>query len=118
MNWYVHPAVGATVQGCCMSRPHYDELRTFRGETEQGRHCEIGGSSCAVVERRCRHDMMSGLFNVPVASVSTTSCLIAGALADFFFEMLLYLILLCDNIFTFLLFIFLLTSFSHLTSFI
>ena len=23
------------------------------------RHCKIGGSSCAVAERRCRHDMMS-----------------------------------------------------------
>ena len=40
------------------SRPHYDELPTFRGETKKRRLCKNGGSSCAMDERRCRHDMM------------------------------------------------------------
>ena len=41
------------------SQPHYDELHTCRGETEQRRHCENGGSVCAVTEWCCRHDMMN-----------------------------------------------------------
>ena len=40
------------------SWPHSDEVQTFRGETEQRRYCENAGSSCALAERRCRHDMM------------------------------------------------------------
>ena len=39
------------------SRPYYDELQTFRGETERGRHHRNEGSICAVAERRYRHDM-------------------------------------------------------------
>ena len=34
------------------------ELSTFRGETEKRRHGESGGSSCAVAERSCKHNMM------------------------------------------------------------
>ena len=50
---YIH------VRHCHMrSWPHYDELPTFWGETKQRRHCENGGSSCAMDERHCRHDMM------------------------------------------------------------
>ena len=30
----------------------------FKGDTEQRRHRRNGGSSCAMDERRCRHDMM------------------------------------------------------------
>ena len=37
--------------------PRTTNCRHF-GETEQRRHGEIGGSSYAVAERRCRHDMM------------------------------------------------------------
>ena len=40
------------------SEPYHDELHTFRGDTEQRRHRRNGGSSCAMDERRCRHDMM------------------------------------------------------------
>ena len=41
------------------SRPYYDTLPTFRGETEQRRHGKNGGSRCAVAECRCRHDTMT-----------------------------------------------------------
>ena len=40
------------------SEPYHDELHTFHGDTEQRRHRRNGGSSCAMDERRCRHDMM------------------------------------------------------------
>ena len=40
------------------SRPHYHELHTFRGKTEQIRHWENGGTICGVAWCRCRHDMM------------------------------------------------------------
>ena len=43
--------------GQMWSRPHYDKLSTFRGETEQRRNCRNGGSSCTMDERRWRHDM-------------------------------------------------------------
>ena len=45
-------------RGHMRSRSNYDELRTFRGETEHRRHSEHGGSSCSVDEHRCRNDMM------------------------------------------------------------
>ena len=38
--------------------PHHDELHTFRRETERRRHCGNEGWIRAVVECRCRHDMM------------------------------------------------------------
>ena len=41
------------------SEPYHDELYTFRGVTKQRRHRRNGGSSCAMDERRCGHDMMS-----------------------------------------------------------
>ena len=44
--------------GQMWTRPRYDKLPTFRGETEQRRHCGNGGSSCTMDERRCRHDIM------------------------------------------------------------
>ena len=44
-------------RGHMRSWPHYDELPTFRGETEHRQHGEMGGSSCALAERRRRHDM-------------------------------------------------------------
>ena len=40
------------------SEPYHDELYTFRGDTKQRRHRRNGGSSCAMDERRCGHDMM------------------------------------------------------------
>ena len=43
------------------SEPYHDELHTFRGDTKQRRHRRNGGSSCAMDERRCRHDMMMSL---------------------------------------------------------
>ena len=43
--------------------PYHDELRTFRGETEQRRHCENGGTICVVAEYRSRHDMMTEFVN-------------------------------------------------------
>ena len=50
---------GATVKtntvGLCAAQPH---AITFRGDTEQRRHRINGGSSCAMDERRCRHNMM------------------------------------------------------------
>ena len=39
--------------------PYHDELHTFRGETEPGRHCGNEGWIRAVAECRCRHDMMN-----------------------------------------------------------
>ena len=45
-------------RGHMRSWPHHDEPLTFRGETKQRRYGDIGGSSCAVAERRYRHDMM------------------------------------------------------------
>ena len=38
--------------------PHHDELHTFRRESERRRHCGNEGWIRAVVECRCRHDMM------------------------------------------------------------
>ena len=46
------------LRGHMRSWPHHDELSTFQGETKQRRRCENGGSSCAMDERHCRHDMM------------------------------------------------------------
>ena len=43
------------------SEPYHDELYTFRGDTRQRRHRRNGGSSCAMDERRCGHDMMMSL---------------------------------------------------------
>ena len=40
------------------SEPYHDDLHTFRGDTKQRRHRRNGGSSYAMDERRCRHDMM------------------------------------------------------------
>ena len=40
------------------SESYHDELHTFRGDTKQRRHRRNGGSSCAMDERRCGHDMM------------------------------------------------------------
>ena len=40
------------------SEPYHDEQHTFRGDTKQRRHRRNGGSSCAMDERCCRHDMM------------------------------------------------------------
>ena len=40
------------------SEPYHDELHTFWGDTKQRRHRRNRWSSCAMDERRCRHDMM------------------------------------------------------------
>ena len=40
------------------SEPYQDELHTFLGYIKQRRHRRNGGSSCAMDERRCGHDMM------------------------------------------------------------
>ena len=52
------------------SEPYRDELHTFRGDTEQRRHRRNGGSSCAMDERRCGHDMMMNNKNVLFNEVS------------------------------------------------
>ena len=54
------------------SQPHSDELRTFRGETEQRRHCKKGGTICAVAECHCRHDMMMNIITVMLHLGPTT----------------------------------------------
>ena len=51
-------------RGHMWSWPHYDELPTFRGETKQRWHGENGEWSCAMDDRRCRHNniMMTSAF--------------------------------------------------------
>ena len=61
-------------RGHMPSRSHYDNLTTFRGETEQRRQDENGGSSCAVAERRCRHDVVNTTINVSLYNNSMLSC--------------------------------------------
>ena len=51
------------------SEPYHDELHTFRGDTKQRRHRRNGGSSCAMDERRCRHDMIGATRHTTSRSV-------------------------------------------------
>ena len=66
------------------SEPYHDELHTFWGDTEQRRHRRNGGSSCAMDERRCRHDMMKGVV-IPQAEICLLKRLRMLKLATFHF---------------------------------
>ena len=61
------------------SEPYYDELYTFRGDTKQRRHRRNGGSSCAMDERRCGHDMMIVL-DYPILEDVKINCSCIGCL--------------------------------------
>ena len=55
------------------SERYHDELHTFRGDTKQRRHHRNGGSSCAMDERRCRHDMMMIVYEIRLIAVRELS---------------------------------------------
>ena len=67
------------------SEPYHDELYTFREDTKQRRHGRNGGSSCAMDERHCGHDMMTIKFLTgitPEGSVSFLSRAYCGRISD------------------------------------